>query len=98
MLQWCWNQLQPLICTLGMRLWVCQEVTTTMNILDASPLIAEYTGHDPPFLYKGNGHVYDFLYHLADGIYPECKCFVKPISAPIDLKQKRFSRSAQKRC
>ncbi|KAE9018482.1 hypothetical protein PF006_g33549 [Phytophthora fragariae] len=63
-----------------------------LNILDASPLISEYIDDNTPrFTYDISGHEYDFLYYLADGIYPEWKCFVKTVSTPLDNKQKKFA-------
>eukprot|EP00644_Phytophthora_capsici_P007941 jgi/Phyca11/128539/e_gw1.77.147.1 len=49
----------------------------------------------PQFTYKVNGNRYNFLYYLADGIYPEWRCFVKTISAPVNTKQKRFSAAQE---
>ncbi|EGZ23154.1 hypothetical protein PHYSODRAFT_373039, partial [Phytophthora sojae] len=63
-----------------------------LNVLDASPLISEYIDENAPqFSYEVNGHRYDFLYYLADGIYPDWRCFVKTISSPINVQQKRYS-------
>ena len=62
-----------------------------INVLDASPLMSEYLaeGH-PQFSYRVNGRNYSFLYWLADGIYPEWRCFVKTIASPIGAAQEAF--------
>ena len=59
-----------------------------LNVLDASPLLTEYVDKEMPrFEYHVNGSTYRFLYWLADGIYPERRCFVKTIAAPVGDEQ-----------
>ena len=65
-----------------------------INVMDASPLIAEYLDDKAPaYSYTVNGSEYNFVYWLTDGIYPEWKCFVKTIAAPIGEIEKNFSKA-----
>lgn len=67
-----------------------------INVLDASPLMQEYCDTEAPqFLYKVNGNRYKFLYWLADGIYPNWRCFMKTISAPIGEQQAFYAASQE---
>lgn len=67
-----------------------------INVLDASPLMSEYLDKDMPhFSYNVNGIEYEFVYWLADGIYPEWRCFVKTISAPIGDVEKYFAKAQE---
>ena len=67
-----------------------------INVLDASPLMSEYLDDDAPrFKYSVNGFEYTFPYWLTDGIYPDWRCFVKTISAPIGPKQEYFASSQE---
>ncbi|OWZ01724.1 hypothetical protein PHMEG_00026833 [Phytophthora megakarya] len=60
-------------------------INNDLNIHDASPLIAEYLDDNASqFSYDVNDHSYDFLYYLTDGIYPNWKCCVKTLSAPLN--------------
>ncbi|EGZ05032.1 hypothetical protein PHYSODRAFT_534998, partial [Phytophthora sojae] len=57
------------------------------NALGSSPLISEYIDENAPqFLNEVYGHRYDFLYYSTDGTYPDCRSFVKTISAPINKR------------
>ena len=67
-----------------------------LNVLDASPLMSEYLDDEAPrFKYTVNGAEYDFLYWLADGIYPEWRCFVKTISTPIGAMEHFFAKAQE---
>jgi hypothetical protein len=64
-----------------------------LNVLDASPLLTEYLASDAPHVsYNVNGTEYKHHYWLADGIYPEYRCFVKTFSSPLGEKQCLFAR------
>lgn len=67
-----------------------------LNVLDASPVVAEYLDDDAPqFTYEINGAQYNFVYWLADGIYPEWKCFVRTISSPISDVEVYFAEAQE---
>lgn len=67
-----------------------------INVLDASPLISEYLDKDhPQFAYSVNGNEYNFMYWLADGIYPDWRCFVKTITAPSGPAQEAFAAAQE---
>lgn len=67
-----------------------------INVLDASTLIPEYLDEcAPQFSYNVNGSEYNFVYWLADGIYPEWRCFLKTIEAPIGDVQKHFAAAQE---
>jgi hypothetical protein len=40
--------------------------------------------------FEANGHKYNYGYFLADGIYPRCQIFVKPVIQPRGKKQTQF--------
>lgn len=88
------------IASYDLHIWHCFLGTpgslNDINVLDASPLIAELCSEDAPrFSYVVNGREYKFLYWLADGIYPEWRCFVKTISAPIGEAQEAFTAAQE---
>lgn len=67
-----------------------------INVLDASPLMSEYLDEEhPQFKYTVNGNTYTWLYWLADGIYPDWRCFVKTISAPVGEAQEKFAAAQE---
>jgi hypothetical protein len=67
-----------------------------LNVLDASPILDEYLADDAVRVsFEVNGRSYNSPYWLADGIYPDYRCFVKTFSAPIGEKQALFAKAQE---
>lgn len=67
-----------------------------LNVLDASPLMSEYLDDEAPrYKYTVDGVEYDFTYWLADGIYPDWRCFVKTITAPIGEVEQHYAKAQE---
>ena len=88
-----------IVCDLDMRIWSCSfgfpGSMNDLNILDASPffqkmLAGAFPSHS--MHYSIAGEDFDWLYLLADGIYPKYKIFVRTISDPINIAQSRYTR------
>jgi Plant transposon protein len=67
-----------------------------INIWDQSPLLRSFLngsfGRDVDFEYEINGVVFDQLWIMVDGIYPELSRFVKNISEPITDDHRYYSK------
>jgi Plant transposon protein len=67
-----------------------------INIWDQSPLLRAFLNgsfaRDVDFEYEINGVVFDQLWIMVDGIYPELSRFVKNISEPITDEHKYYSK------
>ena len=67
-----------------------------LNVLDASPILSEYLGDDAPEVeFEVDGRKYSCPYWLADGIYPEYKCFVKTFAEPIGVEQLIYAKAQE---
>ena len=65
-----------------------------LNVLDASPILSECLDDDTSKVeYEVKGQKYSHPYWLADGIYPELKCFVKTFANPIGDEQLLFAKA-----
>lgn len=65
-----------------------------LNILSVSPHFSDVlAAHFPPFAvsYDIGEETFDWMYYLADGIYPDYKIFVKSFSNPTARNHKSFS-------
>jgi Plant transposon protein len=63
-----------------------------INVLDASPFVTQLmSGGVGSVEYLVNGNMHCIPYVLADGIYPNWRCFMKGISKPINEKEKHFT-------
>ena len=64
-----------------------------INIIDRSNVLKNiFNGSDIKIPYELNGTIRSEGYWLADGIYPEWKCFVKTINKPEGEKYRHFAR------
>jgi hypothetical protein len=61
-----------------------------INVLDKSSMI-DGTFDTTTTLYKINATTRDWLYFLADGIYPDWSVFVKTYADPVDARTKTFA-------
>ena len=63
-----------------------------LNVLLHSTLLHDaLAGRSPKTSYVVNGSMYNRIYWLLDGIYPEHACFVKTYPKPSNPKQKLFA-------
>ncbi|XP_071705017.1 uncharacterized protein [Rutidosis leptorrhynchoides] len=64
-----------------------------INVLNYSPLFNSIKdGTTPPSPFDVNGHHYDRVYYLDDGIYPDWTMLVKEPHASTDEPRKKFKR------
>jgi hypothetical protein len=64
-----------------------------VNVLHRSLVFDPMTnGRMPLVNYTINGHAYNFIYYLADGIYPDWPTFVKAIRHPYEEKKVYFTQ------
>ena len=65
-----------------------------INILDKSTIVGSIlnqTFNTTVEEYTINGNVRDWLYFLVDGIYPPWSVFVKSVSIPVNVEEKKYA-------
>ena len=65
-----------------------------INVLDKSSIVGSMMDGSLDLtcpLYQLNGTMYDYMYFLADGIYPDWGIFVKTYEHPLEDKKKHFA-------
>jgi hypothetical protein len=68
-------------------------VNNDVNVLDRSPLVAEFLGgQSKGMTFTVNRNVYPRYYLLTDGIYPQWACFVQTIHEPEDEKKAHYAK------
>jgi Plant transposon protein len=95
------------VCDLDLYIWHLSfsypGILNDINILNISPLFSKIlTGTFPPVKanYSIGGTVFDWVYFLADGIYPRWRIFVQTLSSPKGSSQSRFAsrQEAVRKC
>ncbi|KAE9020623.1 hypothetical protein PR003_g13160 [Phytophthora rubi] len=67
-----------------------------INVLERSDLFSSLANMNaPPCNYAINGHEYNMVYYLADGIYPAWATLVQTIAVPRDNKEKHFGKKQE---
>jgi Plant transposon protein len=87
-------------CDFNLWVWHCAfgyaGTSNDINIRDQSPLLKSFIDgsftKNVDFEYELGGQVFDKLWILIDGIYPECSGFTKKIEEPIGADKRMSSR------
>jgi Plant transposon protein len=95
------------VCDLDLYIWHLSfgypGMLNDINILNISPLFSKIlAGTFPPVKasYSIGGNLFDWVYFLADGIYPRWRIFVQTLSSPKGSSQSRFAsrQEAVRKC
>jgi hypothetical protein len=69
------------------------DVNNDVNMLDRSPLVAEFLGgQSQGMTFTVNRNIYPRYYLLTYGIYPQWACFVQTIHEPEDEKKAHYAK------
>jgi hypothetical protein len=65
-----------------------------INVLQQSPLMNKIAFGETPYVeFEAYECTYNYVYFLADGIYPRWQIFVKPVYKPPGKKKLQFQNA-----